>query len=125
LITAGVTRPPTLCAHDRLAKFHAEDGTRLDAGIDAREHIRLLERNERDVRHALLLLGDSELGVALQVAVLRARRDRRSALYALLIRTSVNASLAWWISVAGVFGLRACALYRDWTIATVSPTRQS
>jgi hypothetical protein len=24
-----------------------------------------------------------------------------------------------------VFGLRACALYRDWTIATVSPTRQS
>jgi uncharacterized membrane protein YeiH len=45
-----------------------------------------------------------------------------TALYALLIRTSVNASLAWWISVAGVFALRAWALHREWTIATIGPT---
>ena len=44
-----------------------------------------------------------------------------TALYALLIRTSINASLAWWISVAGVFALRAYALHRDWTIATIVP----
>jgi uncharacterized membrane protein YeiH len=44
-----------------------------------------------------------------------------TALYALLIRTSVNASLAWWLSVAGVFALRAFALHRDWTIATIAP----
>jgi uncharacterized membrane protein YeiH len=48
-----------------------------------------------------------------------------TALYAVLIRTRVNASLAWWISVAGVFALRAYALHRDWTIATVGPTKQS
>ena len=47
-----------------------------------------------------------------------------TALYALLIRTSVNASLAWWISVAGVFALRAYALHRDWTIASIGPTKQ-
>jgi len=46
-----------------------------------------------------------------------------TALYALLIRTSINASLAWWISVAGVFTLRAYALHRDWTIATIGPTK--
>jgi uncharacterized membrane protein YeiH len=45
--------------------------------------------------------------------------------YALLIRTSVNASLAWWISVAGVFSLRTYALHRDWTVATIGPAKQS
>jgi uncharacterized membrane protein YeiH len=45
-----------------------------------------------------------------------------TALYALLIRTGVNTALAWWISVAGVFGLRVYALHRDWTIATIAPT---
>jgi uncharacterized membrane protein YeiH len=45
-----------------------------------------------------------------------------TAFYALLIRTSINASLAWWISVVGVFALRAYALHHDWTIATISPT---
>lgn len=44
-----------------------------------------------------------------------------TALYALLIRTSVNPSPAWWISVAGVFVLRAYALHRHWTIATIAP----
>ncbi len=44
-----------------------------------------------------------------------------TALYALLIRSSVNTSLAWWISVAGVFTLRAYAVYHDWTIATIAP----
>jgi uncharacterized membrane protein YeiH len=48
-----------------------------------------------------------------------------TALYALLIRTSVNASLAWWTSVASVFALRAYALHHDWTIATIGPTKQS
>jgi uncharacterized membrane protein YeiH len=48
-----------------------------------------------------------------------------TALYALLIRTSVNASFSSWISVAGVFTLRAYALHRDWTIATVGPTKRS
>lgn len=47
-----------------------------------------------------------------------------TALYALLIRTSFNASLAWWISVAGVFALGAYALRRDWTVATIVPTKQ-
>jgi uncharacterized membrane protein YeiH len=47
-----------------------------------------------------------------------------TALYALLIRTSVNASLTWWISVAGVFALRAPALHRDWTIATIGPAKE-
>lgn len=47
-----------------------------------------------------------------------------TALYALLIRTSVSASLAWWISIAGAFALRAYALHRDWTIATIAPTKQ-
>jgi len=42
-------------------------------------------------------------------------------LYALLVRTGANASLAWWVSVAGVFTLRAFALHRDWTIATIGP----
>jgi len=42
-------------------------------------------------------------------------------LYALLIRTGVNASFGWWISVAGVFALRAYALHRDWTIVTIAP----
>jgi uncharacterized membrane protein YeiH len=44
-------------------------------------------------------------------------------LYALLIRTSINASLAWWISVTGVFALRTYALHRDWTIATIVPRK--
>jgi uncharacterized membrane protein YeiH len=48
-----------------------------------------------------------------------------TSLYALLIRTSVNASLAWWISVAGVFALRAYALHRNWTVATIGPAKQS
>jgi uncharacterized membrane protein YeiH len=43
-------------------------------------------------------------------------------LYALLIREGVSASLAWWISVAGVFALRAYALHRDWTVPTIGPT---
>ena len=47
-----------------------------------------------------------------------------TALYALLIRTSVNASLAWWISVAGVFALRTYELRRDWTVATIGPAKQ-
>jgi uncharacterized membrane protein YeiH len=41
--------------------------------------------------------------------------------YTLLIRASVNPALAWWISVAGVFGLRVHALRFHWTIATVGP----
>ena len=44
-----------------------------------------------------------------------------TALYALLIRSSANASLAWWISVASVFTLRAYAVSHDWTIATIAP----
>ena len=47
-----------------------------------------------------------------------------TALYALLIRRSVDPSLAWWISVAGVFALRVYALHRDWTVATIGPTKQ-
>jgi uncharacterized membrane protein YeiH len=47
-----------------------------------------------------------------------------TAVYALLIRTSVNASLAWWISVAGVFALRTYELRRDWTVATIGPAKQ-
>jgi uncharacterized membrane protein YeiH len=46
-----------------------------------------------------------------------------TALYTLLIRTRINASLAWWISVAGVFALRTYALQRDWTIATIVPRK--
>ena len=46
-----------------------------------------------------------------------------AALYTLLIRTSINASLAWWISVAGVFALRTYALHHDWTIATIVPRK--
>jgi uncharacterized membrane protein YeiH len=39
-------------------------------------------------------------------------------LYALLIRTSVSASLAWWRSPV-------YALYSDWTIAIIGPTKRS
>jgi uncharacterized membrane protein YeiH len=46
-------------------------------------------------------------------------------LYALLIRTSINASLAWWISVGGVFAPRAYALRRDWTVVTIVPAERS
>lgn len=46
-----------------------------------------------------------------------------TAVYALLIRTSVNASLAWWMSIACVFALRAYALHRDWTVATIAPAK--
>jgi uncharacterized membrane protein YeiH len=46
-----------------------------------------------------------------------------TALYALLIRTSANASVAWWLSVGGVFGLRAYALHRHWTVSSVGPTK--
>ena len=48
-----------------------------------------------------------------------------TALYALLIRTSVNTSLAWWISVATAFALRAYALRRDWSVATIGPKTKS
>jgi uncharacterized membrane protein YeiH len=58
-------------------------------------------------------------------AVLRARSDRRNRPLALLIRMSVNASFAWSMAVAGVFGLRVYALHRDWTIATIATTKQS
>jgi len=44
-----------------------------------------------------------------------------TALYVFLIRTSVNAFVAWWISVAGVFALRVYALHRDWTVARIAP----
>ena len=46
-----------------------------------------------------------------------------AALYTLLIRTSIDASLAWWISVAGVFALRTYALHHDWTVATIVPRK--
>ena len=46
-----------------------------------------------------------------------------TALYALLIRTSVETSPACWISVTGVFTLRAYPFHRDWTIATIAPTK--
>jgi len=46
-----------------------------------------------------------------------------TALYTLLIRTNVNASAAWWTAVPSVFALRAYALHRDWTIATIGPTK--
>lgn len=48
-----------------------------------------------------------------------------TSLYTLLSRTSVNASLAWWISVAGVFVLRAYALHRDWSVLTIPPPPQT
>jgi uncharacterized membrane protein YeiH len=46
-----------------------------------------------------------------------------TALCALLIRTSVETSPACWISVTGVFTLRAYPFHRDWTIATIAPTK--
>jgi uncharacterized membrane protein YeiH len=42
-------------------------------------------------------------------------------LYAVLLRTSGDASLAWWLSVVSAFVLRAYALHRDWSVVTLVP----
>ena len=42
-----------------------------------------------------------------------------TALYVLLIRAGVNRSLAFWLSVGGVFALRAIALCRGWSVTTI------
>ncbi len=44
-----------------------------------------------------------------------------TSLYVVLIRSSVNASLAWWLSIVAVFLLRILALWRNWSIASVGP----
>jgi uncharacterized membrane protein YeiH len=44
-----------------------------------------------------------------------------TSLYVVLIRSSVNPSLAWWLSIVAIFLLRILALWRNWSIAYVGP----
>jgi hypothetical protein len=38
-----------------------------------------------------------------------------------LIRSGVDATLAFWLGVLSIFVLRAYAVHRDWRLATVGP----
>jgi hypothetical protein len=54
---------------DRVAEFQAEDLSRVDSGIDAREDVNLLVRDERDLGNAVLGAGRGEGGVIAQQLV--------------------------------------------------------
>ena len=46
-----------------------------------------------------------------------------TSLYVALVRSSVDPSLAWWLSITAIFVVRVYALHRDWSIAYVGPTK--